>query len=170
MPTSAMHPVVITAEGRLGSAAVTEWLDEGGWHYQLVAHKPTYRAADEAAASGVPPAHAAKSLVLRLTEGFQLVTIPASERLDLRKVKELLGTGSVRLATEKEIAARFPRFDVGAMPPFGELLGIPEIVDRRLLHYSQVVCSAGDHTHSLVVIPVELVGRLAPRVADVCED
>jgi prolyl-tRNA editing enzyme YbaK/EbsC (Cys-tRNA(Pro) deacylase) len=43
----------------------------------------------------------------------------ASARLDLRKVRELLGaTRNLRLATEDEIARDFPTLEVGAVPPF----------------------------------------------------
>ena len=33
-----------------------------------------------------------------------------------------------------------------------------------------MVCAGGDHSHSLVLIPVELVNAARPQVADICED
>lgn len=157
---------VVTAEGALGSRAVSEYLDRQGWHFQLFAHKPTFRASAEAIASGAQPAFTAKTLVLRTATGPALAVIPASERLDLRKARELLRDKSTRFATEDEISAAFPLVDVGAVPPLGEMLGVPQLLDVQLLQYSRIVASAGDHTHSMVLIPDELLRRGHSRPAD----
>ena len=44
--------------------------------------------------------------------------LPASERIDLRKVRELLEGGkSIHLASEDELARDYPDFELGAVPP-----------------------------------------------------
>jgi hypothetical protein len=59
-------------------------------------------------------------------------------------------------------------FDAGAMPPFTALLGMPEIMDKRLLGYDHVLCSGGDHRHAIRVSPRD-IERLGDRlVADIC--
>jgi prolyl-tRNA editing enzyme YbaK/EbsC (Cys-tRNA(Pro) deacylase) len=78
------------------------------------------------------------------------------------------GTRHLRLATEDEIAARFGGFDVGATPPFGAVLGVPEIVDRHVLDHESVVCSAGDHQHAVKLRSDALLTVGAGTVADVC--
>jgi hypothetical protein len=47
--------------------------------------------------------------------------LPASERLDLRKLRELLGAGKhkVQLATEDDLRRDFPEFELGAVPSVG---------------------------------------------------
>jgi Ala-tRNA(Pro) deacylase len=167
---TASQDVGTVASGRFGVDAVREYLDRHGWHYQVFAHKPTFRAVDEAFATAVQPEHEAKTIVLRGTGGYLLAVIPASQRLDLRKVRALTGRRDLRLATEREIASAFPVFEVGAVPPVGTMLSIPQVLDARLLRYSRIGCSAGDHEHALILIPVELERRVQPRVADLCED
>ena len=87
------------------------------------------------------PARMAKTVLLHDHDGFRGVVLPASERLDLHKARERFGaSGHLRLASEEEIEQEFPAFDPGALPPFGALLGAPEILDTRLLRHRS--CSA----------------------------
>jgi prolyl-tRNA editing enzyme YbaK/EbsC (Cys-tRNA(Pro) deacylase) len=55
------------------------------------------------------------------------------------------------------------------VPPFGDLVSAPGVVDHRLLDFNRVVCPAGDHTHS-VLFDAEALVRAGARVADVCAD
>ncbi|HYU15716.1 MAG TPA: YbaK/EbsC family protein [Candidatus Acidoferrum sp.] len=151
--------------------AVKAYLDQQGIDYELVEHEERFTAAAEAQASGVEPGDAAKDLILRDGESYALAVIPALERLDLGKARELLeASGSLRLATEEEIGRDFERFAVGAIPPFGGLHGIPQVIDRRLLEHDRVLCSAGDHAHGVLVDPKEMVRIADARTGDLCEE
>jgi Ala-tRNA(Pro) deacylase len=147
-------------------------LEHQGIEYELVEHDRALTAAAEARAAGQEPANAVKSVLLRSIEGYELVVLQASDRLDLGKVSEQLGESrsDLRLATEEEIDADFPQFELGAIPPLGEMLPAPEIVDRRVLDHDRVLCNAGDHTHSVLVDPSEIVRASRAEIADVRED
>ncbi len=150
---------------------VCQFLDERDVAYELVEHDERFTAAAEARASGVEPHDAAKDVLLKGGGAYVLAVIPASERLDMRKTRELLEEASdLRLATEAEIAADFSQFEVGALPPFGPILDVSQIVDRRLLDHARVLCSGGDHRHSLKVDPNDMVRLANARVADLCQD
>lgn len=150
----------------------TRHLDQLGIAYELVEHDQAFTAASEADAAGVLPENAAKSVLLHDGERYRLAVIPASDRLALAKVRDLLDTSrsSLRLATEEEIAAELPEFELGAIPPLGEMLPAPEIVDSRLLAHERVLCNGGDHAHSLLLDPNDVVRVSEARVADVCEE
>jgi Ala-tRNA(Pro) deacylase len=149
----------------------TSHLEEQGIAYELVEHDRAFTAAAEARAAGQEPANAVKAVLLRDLNGYELVVLQASDRLDLRRVRELGETRSeLRLATEEEMDADFPQFELGALPPLGEMLPAPEIVDRRVLDHDRVLCNAGDHTHSVLVDPMEIVLAANAEVADVRED
>jgi Ala-tRNA(Pro) deacylase len=152
-----------------GLAAVTTFLERQGVPYEVVEHEPTQSAVSEARAAGMPPERVAKTVVLRDEEGLRVAVIPASERLDLHKVKAELGSGGVRLVTEQEMAERFLEFEVGAVPPFGPMFDALELVDQRLLDHDRVLCSGGDHEHAILVDPRDLVQAGDARVADICE-
>jgi Ala-tRNA(Pro) deacylase len=154
-----------------GLDAVTDFLDEQEVGYELREHRAAYTAAEEARAVELTPDDAAKTIALRDEGGYRLAVIPASQRLDLDKAREALGAGkSLRLATEQEMEADFPQFEIGALPPLGALLDAPEVLDRRLLDHDRVLCNAGDHRHGVLLDPHDLVELVQPKVADICED
>jgi Ala-tRNA(Pro) deacylase len=158
-----------TAEAH-GIAAVTTFLESEGVGYEVLEHRPTFSAAAEARASGAEPREAAKTLALHDRAGYRMAVIPATHRLDLHRTRELLGgTTHLRLATEEELERDFPMFDVGAMPPLGPMMPMPEIIDVHLLYMDRIVCAGGDHRHSLRVDPRDLVRVCEPRVASLCE-
>jgi Ala-tRNA(Pro) deacylase len=150
----------------------TKHLDEQGIDYELVEHDRALTAAAEARAAGQEPANAVKSVLLRGLDGYELVVLQASDRLDLHKLGEQLGESrsELRLATEEEMDADFPQFELGALPPLGEMLPAPEVVDRRVLDHDRVLCNAGDHTHSVVIDPKEILRASNAEVADVRQD
>jgi Ala-tRNA(Pro) deacylase len=147
-------------------------LEEQGIEYELVEHDRAYTAAAEARAAGEEPANAVKSVLLRGLDGYELVVLQASDRVDLGKVREQLSDSrsELRLASEEELDADFAQFELGALPPLGEMLPAPEIVDRRVLDHDRVLCNAGDHTHSVLIDPKEIVRASQAQIADVRQD
>jgi Ala-tRNA(Pro) deacylase len=155
--------------GRL--EAVTRFLDQHDVAYEVVEHKRELTAAGEALAAGIEPHDAAKALLVREDGDYLLAVIPASRRLDLKKLRATLEERpKLRLATEEEIASDFSTFELGAVPPVGPELPSAEVVDEALLQHDRVLCNAGDHTHSLLVDPNEIVRVGGSRVSDICED
>jgi Ala-tRNA(Pro) deacylase len=153
-----------------GLEIVTGFLDEQGIGYEVREHPRVETAVEEAQATGLPASDVAKTVALRDGDDYRLAVIPASHRLDLAKAREALGAGkSLRLATEPEMKADFPQFELGALPPLGPVLGAPEVLDGRLLEHEQILCNAGDHRHGLLLDPHELVEVAQPKVADICE-
>ena len=150
---------------------VARWLDERGIDYRVLEHEETFSATAEARASHIAPEHTAKTVVLRDGEEFVMAVIPASERLDLHKLRNVLDRGSsLRLATEDEMAARFPEFEVGAVPPFGPTVPDLEVVDSRLSGVERTLYAGGDHRHGLLVDAAAIQRASQARVADICED
>ncbi|OLE38998.1 MAG: hypothetical protein AUG48_00215 [Actinobacteria bacterium 13_1_20CM_3_68_9] len=154
-----------------GIDLVHRYLEERSVAHEVVDHDETSSATQEARAAGMPPDHAAKTMVLRDGTGYRLAVIPASRRLDLHKAREALhASGHLRLASEPEMEADFASFDVGALPPLGPMLPAPEALDMRLMDHDRILCSGGDHRHSVLVDPRDLARLGEATVADVCED
>jgi prolyl-tRNA editing enzyme YbaK/EbsC (Cys-tRNA(Pro) deacylase) len=153
-----------------GIAAVTAFLDSHGVAHEVVEHRPTFSAAAEARASGAEPREAAKTLALRDRDAYRMAVIPATHRLDLHRVREVLGASShLRLATEAELERDFPMFEVGAMPPLGPMMPMPEVIDVHLVYHDRILCTGGDHRHALRLDPRDLLRVCEPRVAAICE-
>jgi Ala-tRNA(Pro) deacylase len=71
-----------------------------------------------------------------------LIVIPANRQVDLKKVRALLGI-PVRLETEDEFKWLFPDCALGAVPPFGNLYGLPTYTDGSLAKSPDIVFAAG---------------------------
>jgi Ala-tRNA(Pro) deacylase len=153
-----------------GVGLVSHFLEEAGAPHDVVEHAPAFSAAEEAAAARAELHYTAKTVVLHDRGGFGVAVLPANQRLDLDKARRLLdGTRHLRLATEEEIEDAFPHFEVGALPPVGPMLPLPEVIDVRLLYRQAVLCAGGDHRHALRIDPRELVRLAEPCVGDICE-
>jgi Ala-tRNA(Pro) deacylase len=150
-----------------GFDAVRRCLDEAGVDYEIDRHEPTDSALAEARAYGAPPRRMVKTLALKTTAGYVSVALPASEQLDLSRVRHLLHDGGARLATERQLAQEFPALEPGAPPPFGDIAPPLELVDRRVLACNWVLANGGDNRHSLRVSPLEIVRLAGARVVDI---
>lgn len=152
-----------------GIEAVTRVLEQRRVRFEVVEHDATYSAVAEAHAAAANPEATAKTIALHDHDGYRLAVVPASERLDLRRAREVLGASHhLRLATEQELRRDFAAFDVGALPPFGTV-PLPEVVDVRLLRHERIVCAGGENRRSVMMDALELLRITEPRVADICE-
>jgi Ala-tRNA(Pro) deacylase len=151
---------------------LTRALDEAGARYELLPHARTESAAAEAEALGIAPADVAKTLVVTTPEGYVRAVLPASERIDLRKLREVCGGGKkqVHLASEEHLARDYPEFDLGAVPPIGGGRRDAVVVDSRLAGRHSVVLEAGSHEESVRVPTVDLLRDTEADVADICVD
>jgi Ala-tRNA(Pro) deacylase len=152
-----------------GMNAVRRLLERRGVPYEIIEHDPTYSAAAEARAAGADLEATAKTVVLHDRGGYRLAVIPACERLDVRRARDVLGASRhLRLASEEELRQHFPAFELGAVPPFGTAR-LPEVVDVELLRHERILCAGGEHRRSVLIAALDLLRVTEPRVAEICE-
>jgi Ala-tRNA(Pro) deacylase len=152
-------------------ADLTSVLDKAGVEFELLSHAHTVRASDEAEALGLPPRAVAKTLVLDAPEGHVRVVLPASERIDLRKVREHVEGGkSIHLASEEELARDYPDVELGALPPFGGASRDRVLVDVRVAEQHAVVLEAGSHDRSVRLDTADLLRLTEAEVVDICKE
>jgi Ala-tRNA(Pro) deacylase len=152
------------------TVVMTDVLEAAGVPFEVLEHVPTQTAAGEALALGLKPHEVAKTIVVTAPEGNARVLLPASERIDMHKLRELLGAGKdVHLLDEEELAAAYPEFELGAVPPIG---GPPDpvVLDDRLASLPSLVLEAGRHDRSLRIGTAELRSLTKATVADVCRE
>jgi len=161
----------VTGRTPTASSAVIDYATEERLRFDVLTHEPTASALAEAKATGQPQHRVAKTVVLHDGAAYVFAVVPASHRVDLRKVRSILGaSGSLRLATEAEMRRDFPALEIGAFPPVGPALTAAELIDVRVTRNERVVCAAGDLRHSLLLDPLEIVRVTDATVADICED
>jgi Ala-tRNA(Pro) deacylase len=135
---------------------VTDYLDERGLAYEVVPHRRSFTSLQEASALGVAADQVVKTVALWTGGKYVLAVLPASRRLELRLVHQALEDPGARLASEAELGADFPGYELGALPPLGSLLGVPLLVDPEVLDHAVVVFAAGLATESIRVGTGEL--------------
>jgi Ala-tRNA(Pro) deacylase len=164
---------MIRAEGgsRMAASDLTDALDKAGVSYELLSHARTESALAEAESLGVSPDDVAKTVVVKLAEGYVRAVLPASARVDLRKVREIHGGGrhSVHLATEEDLQRDYPEFELGAVPPVGGRSD-PVIIDPKVTARTSIVIEAGSHDASLRIEAADLVRAAGATVTDISED
>jgi Ala-tRNA(Pro) deacylase len=148
---------------------VKGYLDGAGVVWEGREHPETMSSAEEARALGVDPDEVAKTLVLKDGAGFALAVIPGGHRLDMHKAREVMGDNHARLATEDEMAAQFPDFDLGAVPPAPGLLALRCLVDPLVAKREWIVFPAGTHTDSVRMKTADLLGMGDTQTADLVQ-
>jgi Ala-tRNA(Pro) deacylase len=135
---------------------VTEYLTERGVGFEVVPHRRAFTSLQEARELGVAADEVLKTVAVWTRGRYALAAVPASRRLDLRLVRESLDDPDARLASEAELQADFPGYELGALPPLGSLLGVPLLVDPEVLSHETVLFAAGLETESVRVRTGEL--------------
>jgi Ala-tRNA(Pro) deacylase len=146
------------------STRLKNLLDENHIPYTPMAHTTAYTAQGAAATMKISGKELAKTLVLRVGEDTVLAVLPAAHHASLEKLGGLLGK-PVRLATEQEFCDLFPDCELGAMPPFGELYGLPVYVDESLAADEEIVFNAGTHHDAIRLRYADFARLVKPVVA-----
>lgn len=149
---------------------VKEYLDKNGVQYEIVTHPKVYSTIEEARALGLDADEIAKCLVIHLHGDYALAVIPGGQRISNKKMREAVGNKHARLATEDEMAADFPDWELGAVPPLGEIFGFPVYMDRGLVGHETILFTAGSHTESIKINTADFVNLIKPDIVDLCEE
>lgn len=124
-------------------------LDEAHALYTTLTHDRTVTAHETAAAAHVANQRFAKTVMLKVDGNLAMMVMPAAYRVDLTRLSRALGGSEVELAEEGEFKDAFPDCELGAMPPFGNLYGMPVYVDSRMAEQPEIVFNAGSHTDAV---------------------
>ena len=143
-----------------------EFLDSEGVRYLVITHSPAYTAQEIAASAHIPGKEMAKTVMVNVDGAMAMAVLPASSRVDLARLREVLEADQVELADEDEFRDAFPGCELGAMPPFGQLYGMEVYASAGLAEDDAIAFNAGTHKE-LIRLTYEDFERLArPLVLD----
>jgi len=143
-----------------------KFLDEKAIQYEVLSHRLAYTAQEVAAAQHVKGREFAKVVIAKGGDGFLMTVLPAMAKLDTAKLARAVPAAQVQLATEQEFEQLFPNCDAGAMPPFGNLFGLPVYVDQSLTKDETIVFQAGTHMDTVRMRYDDFARLVAPVVGD----
>lgn len=126
-------------------ASLMEYLDTHNVAYIVISHSPAYTAQVVAGLAHISGKELAKTVIVKLDGKLAMAVLPAKFHVDLELLRKMANAKTVALASEDEFKDRFPECETGAMPPFGNLYGIPVFADDSLEKDKEIAFNAGTH-------------------------
>jgi Ala-tRNA(Pro) deacylase len=148
------------------SRTLQTYLDHERVHYDVLPHPEAFRALAIAQTLHTPEKEMAKVVIVKVDERFVMTVLPASWNVDIHRLRTVFDSHQVRLATEDELTRLFPDCELGSMPPFGNLYGLPVYVDQSLMEDEEIVFQAGTHSEAIRMRYMDFATLVFPVVAE----
>ena len=132
--------------------------------YMVISQAPAYTAQGMAALAHVSGKKLAKTVIVKIDGILAMSVVPASQHVDLDRLRVLTGAQTVELATEAEFKDAFPDCETGAMPPFGNLYDLPVYCDASLADNEEITFTAGTHRELIRMSWNDMVRLVNPTV------
>jgi len=129
----------------MASLLLVDYLQRSRAQYSLVEAPFAYTAEESARLGRIAPRRFAKVVMARIDGELAMVVMPVHYRLATELLRQSLQAEKVELAEERQFQHRFPRCEVGAMPPFGHLFGLRALLVPEFDEFSDIHCKAGTH-------------------------
>lgn len=112
----------------------------------------------------------AKSIVFRSDVGVAVAIMRGDQRVDERKLTDVVGAKFVELADPKTVE-EVTGYSVGGVPPIGHdhQRDIIYVMDRKLLGCDRVYAGGGDERSQLSIRVKDIMRLVNPKIADVSE-
>jgi len=140
-------------------------LDQNKVRYEILHHSEAVTAQRIAQAEHIKGRHQAKVVILKSGDQHLMVVLPADHHIDPEKIEKAIGK-PVSFSKENEFKSLFPDSAVGAMPPLGNLYGLPTYVDKHLAEQDYIVFEAGTHTEAIKMSYSDYEKIVKPKVED----
>jgi Ala-tRNA(Pro) deacylase len=149
---------------------IKDILDKSRVDYKHLIHEHVSTSEDAAKIRGTNIEDAAKAIILKAqtrdgTFYFIQAVIPAHKRIDLKKLKIILDSKNVALASPEEVLEK-TGCTIGSVPPFGKLFNISVYLDESILEKDFIVFSAGTHNDSIQMKAQDYFVVLDPKVVE----
>lgn len=158
------------------SKKILKYLEEKKYKFEIIEHKTTYTAFDTARTTQkqekkVKPEEIAKALVVKTDKDYFLALVPASKRLDKKKLLKVINAvrkkskektyKSLDLAKEFWMKKNIPG-KVGATPPFREMLKLEIFIDAVLAKQKNLYVGSGEYEYSIKIIVKQYLKNESP--------
>jgi Ala-tRNA(Pro) deacylase len=148
--------------------ATLTWIEkelrQRGIPFTELHHTEAYTAQSVAQQEHTSGHHVAKVVVVIADDEPIELVLPATRRVSLERIREILETGNVRLAREDEMEAQFPDCELGAMPAWRHWAGVEVLMDRMLETEGEIVLQAGTHCDAVRMKFADWFAAVQPQV------
>ena len=143
---------------------IKEILEKRGVAYEELHHRVAFTAQEVAQSEHVSGNCLAKVVAVLADDRPVELIVPASRRVNLAQVRELLAAQNVRLASEAEMDRIFTDCETGAMPPLRHWKDVTVLMDATMSKTKDLVFQAGTHEDTIRLKFHDWLGLVEPRV------
>lgn len=137
-----------------------EYLERRHAEFTCQTHNIAYTAPEIAEISHINGHNFAKVVMIKVDGELAMIVLPAHYQVDLDGLQSTLDADRLALAIEREFSYRFPRCELGAMPPFGHLFGLQTFMAPVFDEDREIAFNAGTH-REIIRMPFSEYLRLA---------
>jgi len=147
---------------------VESYLKKTNRKFEQISHKTVYTAYDLAQTLKRELKDIAKALVIKADKAYVLVIVPASAKVNLKKLKKALGARKISIPDEKVMVKVF-KVKPGAISAFGKLHKVETFVDKSLLKARDIILQAGSFTDSIRMKAKDYVEMEEAKLMNIAE-
>lgn len=131
--------------------------------YQLFEHDPVYTSADAAKTRLTKESQGAKALIFLADKKPILLVLSGNKKVDTKTFKKTYSIKDLSFAKPEEVL-KLTGLEVGAIPPFGNIMNLPIYVDKSLLNEEEIAFNAGAHTKSIKMKTQDFLTLCKPKI------
>jgi Ala-tRNA(Pro) deacylase len=143
------------------------FLDDNNVRYTILVHSPAYTAPEIAASAHIKGRSLVKCVMVNGDGQHYMVALTANQKVRLEKLREALAVREVQLEREEDFRKMFADCEPGAMPPFGNIYGLPVIADKALYEDEEIAFNGGNHTSIVKMTFADFERLVTPKKADI---
>jgi len=140
-------------------------LDANKVDYEVMEHEAVYTSEQAAKIRGTELKQGCKALICKTEKGYVQAVVSGAKELDLEKLKKILNVKELELADAKQVK-KVSDCDIGSVPPFGNLFGIPVYIDKSVVENKIIAFNAGSHTKSIKMESSDLITLTQSKIDD----
>jgi Ala-tRNA(Pro) deacylase len=144
---------------------LVDFLDTNAVKYTILSHSLSYTALEVAHSVHIPGKEIAKTVIVWMDGTMAMVVLPGTSLINFTALREQIVAKNIELASESEFSSRFPECEVGAMPPFGNLFGMPVIASTMLADDKEIAFNAGSHHELVRMSYADYITLVKPMIA-----
>jgi Ala-tRNA(Pro) deacylase len=154
---------------------IVNFLSSKNVYFEHIVHEHVHRSEEAAKIRGNKIEQAAKAIVLKVRKKkskeyeFIQCIVSGHKKIDLKKLKILLGLDNASLASPEEVLEK-TNCTVGSVPPFGSLFDLKTYMDTSVLEQEFIFFSAGTHNDSIKIKSKDYVNILNPAIMEFCSE
>lgn len=150
--------------------ATPEWVKKmlrlRGIAFEELQHAEAFTAQQVAQREHVSGHRVAKVVVVKAADRFVELILPASRKVEMQLVREVLNVPQARLASEAEMERAFPDCEPGSLPPLDHYKDVEVIMDRSMEVEGDIIFQAGTHRDAVRLNFRDWFRVVQPRVEE----